>query len=773
MWEHDAVMHVGRQPFSAELIDQIRSLVGGGEEVTRAALSRQVCDLLGWRSANGRRQEVKCRKVLLALDRQGLIKLPPPRSVSIGGKVAPALDGRFDFSQIAMPLADLGEVWLEPVDGASEARSRQWWGMMGTYHPLGAGPLCGAQIRYFVLSRAGIVGGLSFSAPAWRVQARDNWIGWDDAGRRSGLSKVVCNSRFLILPNVKVPHLASRVLSLALRRVAADWQGRYGVSPVLAETFVDTSRHRGTCYRAANWVHVGQSAGRGRQDRKRTARLAIKDVWLYPLARNWRQALNGAEPIPRQQSALPQADWAEVEFGNCALGDERLNRRLVTLARDFYAQPMASIPQACGGDRAKTKATYRFLDNEQTTMKTLLQPHHQATEARMATHKVVLAVQDTTSLNYTAHPATEGLGPVGNSIKAQGLQLHSTLAMTTDGTPLGFLDVQCWARDADEFGKRKTCNQRATEDKESLKWLDSFQATAKAQERLPETTVVNIGDREADIFELFVLALQDKQGPKLLVRAMHNRRVKAEQYLLWPLLEAQRVAGIQTIQVPRQGSRPTRQARLSIRFARVELRPPGRRPGKALPVWAVFAREEQPPAGVTPLEWMLLTTIPVESFEQAIEKLHWYTRRWQIEVLHRILKSGCRIENRQLENADRLEACLAIDLVVAWRIHHLNKLGREIPDVPCTVYFEEAEWKALVALATQNPLPPPEPPTLREAIRLTAGLGGFLGRKGDGEPGTQTMWIGLQKLDTATAMWRVMMQMVGGTQVAVSSTDYG
>ena len=306
MWEHDVGMRIGGHDFSAEVLDEIRRLADGGADLTRAEFSRQVCDFLGWRGANGRRQAMKGRKVLLALDRRGEIKLPPARPVSIGGRITPGIAEKFDFPRIAMSLAELGAVWLEPVDGRDEARSRQWWTMMTSHHPLGAGPLCGAQIRYFILSREGIAGGLSFSAPAWRVQARDEWIGWDDAGRQVGLSKVVSNSRFLILPGVKVPHLASHVLGLALRRVVGDWRVRYGVAPVLAETFVDSSRHRGTCYRAANWVHVGRSGGRGRQDRKRTAKLAI----------------------------------------------------------------------------------YRFLDNEQTTMKTLLQPHYQATETSTTASQV-------------------------------------------------------------------------------------------------------------------------------------------------------------------------------------------------------------------------------------------------------------------------------------------------------------------------------------------------------------------------------------------------
>lgn len=765
-------MLVGGQEFTETALASIRALASAEGGITRTGLSRAVCEHLGWRGPDGRLKEMQCRVALLRLERLGVIELPPsPVGIFSRGPTSIAAE-RLEVPRIETTLAALGPVWLETVDARNEARSRQWWAMMNAHHPLGGGPLCGAQIRYLVITEWGCIGGLSFSAPAWRLGARDEWIGWDDAGRRTGLPRVINNSRFLILPSVRVPHLASHVLGLALRRVAADWQARYGVTPVLAETFTDQTRHRGTCYRAANWVHAGQTDGRGRQDRKGTTKLAVKDVWLYPLARNWREVLGGRER-PKTVRKSGVTNWAEGEFGSCALGDERLNRRLVRLAQDFYAQPTANIPQACGGDRAKTKAAYRFLDNERTTMKTLLEPHYRATAARMAAHKVVLAVQDSTSLNYTAHPATEGLGPISNSIKAQGLQVHSTLTMTTDGLPLGFIDVQCWAREAEEFGKRKTCNQRAIEDKESLKWLDSYRATAKVQEQLPGTTVVSIGDREADIFELFVLAQQNERGPTVLVRAMHSRRVNAEQKLLWPTLEAQPVAGLQVVKVPRQGSRPTREAELSVRFAKVELaRPMGRR-GAGISVWAVFTREEQPPEGVTPLEWMLLTTMPVETFEQAIEKLHWYTRRWTIEVLHRILKSGCRIEDRQLGQADRLEACLAIDLVVAWRIHHLNKLSRETPDVPCTVYFEDYEWKALIAFTTKNPIPPAEPPPLREAIRRVAGLGGFLGRKRDGEPGTQSLWMGLQRLDDIAAMYRVMVKMIHETQVPVSRTKYG
>jgi len=214
-------------------------------------------------------------------------------------------------------------------------------------------------------------------------------------------------------------------------------------------------------------------------------------------------------------------------------------------------------------------------------------------------------------------------------------------------------------------------------------------------------------------------------------------------------------------------------AQLELRFAPVELRPPQRKPQLApIRLWAIMATERD--QGASALRWLLLTTVEVTDLESAAEKLRWYALRWQIEVFHRTLKSGCRMEDRQLRDADRLEACLAIDMVVAWRIVHLTKLGRETPEVACTVYFEDIEWKALVGFVHRNPIPPSKPPSLREAIRMVAGLGGFLGRKGDGEPGSQTLWRGLQRLDDIAEAWHLSSQRFVPRDGPVSSHhDYG
>jgi hypothetical protein len=360
-------------------------------------------------------------------------------------------------------------------------------------------------------------------------------------------------------------------------------------------------------------------------------------------------------------------------------------------------------------------------------------------------------------LNYDAQPAIENLGPIGARADAWfGLLVHDTMAFSVSGLPLGLIDVQCWARDANQFGKKHKRRELPIEDKESYKWLKSVQAAARLQACLPHTSVVSVGDREADVFELFDHTRSLPHAPKLLIRAEQNRALTQEQGKLWEHLRAHPIAGYQQLQLPRRGSRAARMVKLAISYACVELKPPQRKASlTALRLWAVFAREIDAPANATALEWMLLTTCPVASFEAAIEKLAWYTQRWGIEVYHRTLKSGCQIEARQLGNADRIEACLAIDLVVAWRIMHLSKLGREHPDVPCTLYFSDTEWKALLTFVNRNPEVPAEPPSLREATRLVAGLGGFLGRKCDGEPGTQTLWLGLQRLDDITAMYQV------------------
>lgn len=768
-------MKICGRDFSTDIIKRIQSVADMEPTISRRALSLQVCDLLDWKGRNGRPKEMSCRVALLRLNRRGQITLPESVPKAMAFRTTEPKEVSVTLAEVSCTLGELGGAEIIPVGKGNRELSGIWNTIMARHHYLGKGPLCGAQIRYLIKSSTyGWLGGLSFSAASWRVTARDQFIGWSEEARLENLSQVVCNSRFLIAPSVRVPHLASHILSRCIKRLGQDWLERYGYAPVMLETYVEQGRFRGTCYRAANWQKIGETRGRGRQDRDQACSAPVKDLYVYPLRGDATTILckQTVTPISPASPQKPASDWAEEEFGSVNLGDERLSHRLVTIVRDFYARPQASIPQACQ-TRANTKATYRFFEHPSTAMDVLLSQHSITTVNRCKKESIVLAVQDTTSLNYSAHPATANIGPIGSYQDGPiGLLVHDTMAFNMEGVPLGLLDVQCWARNPDDFGKKAKRHTLPIEEKESYKWLKSYEKVAEAQRACPDTMFISVGDREADIYELFALASANLSAPKLLVRAKQDRTLDDTQGHLWQHLESLESSGIQEIHVPRQKNRQTRIAELEVRFTEVALKPPRRRQNLApLPVWAVFARETNPPEDVEPLEWMLLTTCPVTNFEQAVEKLDWYAKRWGIEVYHRTLKSGCKIEERQLGHAERIESCLAIDMVVAWRIHHLTKLGRATPDVPCTVFFEEAEWRAMTAYINKDPSPSAEPPTLREATRMVASLGGFLGRKSDGEPGTKSIWLGLQRLDDLTSMWTVLIKRIQPTRDPPSFHD--
>ena len=764
-------MQVIGQEFSDELITRIATAVETEPSLSRSALSRRVCDWLDWRAPNGSLKDMSCRTALLRLHAKGLIPLPDPadKDLFMRKDQAPKIDILKGIENSTGSLEELGSIEVVPIESGNRSRSHVWNALMEKYHYLGAGPLCGAQMRYLVKSAVyGWIGGVAFSAAAWRLSDRDNWIGWSDQARRKNLSKVICNSRFLLVP--KIPNLASHILGRVVRRIKDDWNARYAIEPVLIETFVNQEKFQGTCYQAANWHHIGATQGRGRMDRSHACCHEIKDIYAFPLTKYFREILcvmvaGETSPVivrpPAEDSEEKREDWAQEEFGGAVFGDHRLTKRLVTIARDLYARPQANIPQACQ-TRAGTKAAYRFFDNAETSMEKILDPHYQSTVKRSAQEAVVLAVQDTTTLNYSAHPATENLGPVGSTLDGPiGLILHDTMAFNQQGTPLGLLDVQCWARNPKEFGKKKLRHSLPIEQKESCKWLESFKKVAKAQKDCPDTVFVSIGDREADIYELLELALADPSAPKLLVRSQHNRRLAKEQAYIWDKIAQEPIVVELSIRVPRRGNRPSRDAMLAIRFGEVTLKPPDRKSKREdLSVRAVLATEVEPPEGPEPIEWRLITTCEVDSPQAAVEKVHWYAGRWGIEVYHRTLKSGLKIEERQLGTADRIESCLAVDMVVAWRVHHLTKLGRETPDVPCTVFFEDHEWKGLLTYWARKPVMSGDPPTLHEAMQLTAKLGGFLGRKCDGEPGTKALWLGLQRLDDIAGVYQFMAPFV-------------
>lgn len=444
------------------------------------------------------------------------------------------------------------------------------------------------------------------------------------------------------------------------------------------------------------------------------------------------------------------------EFQNAQLGDERLTKRLCQLAERFEHQPQASIPEATGS-WGQACGAYRFFDNEEVDPEDILASHTERTLERAQTEVLMLAVADTTSLNYSERPNTKGLGPIGNSTdKAFGLWLQSLLAFTPEGLPLGLLEAHSWARDPEQFGANHQRNQKPIEEKESYKWLRSYQTLQKLAARTPHTRWVMVADREADIYELFELAMSQPDSSGLLIRLQHNRALEESACRLLAQLAREPQVGTLMVKVPRKKNQPARRARLQIRFASVRLRAPQLKSKRApLALWAIEAREMHPPRGVTPICWRLLTTLAVHTVKQAIEKVQWYCARWGIEVFHKVLKSACAVEEAQLEEAKRLQRLITIRLIVAWRIMWLDRLGRERPTAPISEILEEAQWKLLYCAVYGAGRLPRKKPTVGEGVRWIAQMGGFLGRRGDGNPGPQTLARGLARLDAVSLGWKL------------------
>jgi Transposase DNA-binding/Transposase Tn5 dimerisation domain len=444
--------------------------------------------------------------------------------------------------------------------------------------------------------------------------------------------------------------------------------------------------------------------------------------------------------------------WVEEELAYTNLGDLRLNRRLMTTVANLAAHPMASVPEA-SGSMAATKGTYRLWDNEaqEVTPQAFLYSHQQRTTERIAAlgKATVLAVQDTTEI---AIGDVKGAGYLDRP-RHNGLKLHSVLAVSENGVPLGLLEQHAWARPSSSKGKAKARRKRATAQKESQRWLDGF---AVAQAVLPAnvTTVVTVADREADIYDLFAAPRQP--NAKLLIRATHNRRVRQtddELGYLKDILPVLPVGGTLTVEVTRQANRPARHAVLTIRWTELTLLPP--RVGAAAAnaegerVQVVWVYEEHAPEGQSPIDWLLLTTLPVDDFAQAAQCVRWYSLRWLVERFHFTLKSGCQVEELQLETADRFMRALATYSIVAWRLLWLTHEARTHPDQPCNELLETVEWQLLVQHFEPQQRTS-KPPTLHQAVLWIAQLGGFLGRKADGEPGVKTIWRGLRRLSDMT-----------------------
>ncbi len=457
-------------------------------------------------------------------------------------------------------------------------------------------------------------------------------------------------------------------------------------------------------------------------------------------------------------------NWFDEEFADISLKDKRRNRRFMRLVASWWERFGSSIASNCKG-WAEQMAAYRLFSCKFVTLLAVLSPHRRMTIVRAKSEQVVLLVQDTTELDYEGKPIARTVGEVGptNTNRRVGMLAHVLLALTTDRKPLGVLGINLLVRDRLQGKKRSRAHkQQPIEEKESYRWYQGFRTACALQRLTPETKVVSISDREGDIYEVLLASKSPSFVAQFIIRACQDRIVisgRGKKQPLKLLLHLSPVMGHAIVDVPAAPGRTARKANFMIHAQEVTFRPPYRIEGKLAKVTvnAVMMREVKPPSGENPIEWVLLTSMPISTVNEIQTIIQYYTCRWEIEVFFRLWKSGCHVESFQWHTRARMAPTLALCAVLTWRIHLLGRLGQTNPDDPCTVFCTDTEWKVIAILAMGKQ--PKAPPTVSTIIKWIAKLGGFAGRRSDGPPGPLVLMRGWLHLQDAFRLYdRISME---------------
>lgn len=452
-------------------------------------------------------------------------------------------------------------------------------------------------------------------------------------------------------------------------------------------------------------------------------------------------------------------DWIIEELGTLSFGDKRLKNRAQKVLAHLSHNATDSIPTACG-KAGETKAAYRFFDNDRVTPEKINNTHFEATLARMQAYPVVLIPQDTTVLNFSTQYERKDAGPTTKD-STKGIYFHCAVAVTPEKICLGTLSSKQWHREElqklTKKERRKKNYETPIEGKESYRWLENYKKANEFAAALPNTMIVSIADREGDIYEIYDEAnkIFSNEGAKAhyLIRAKTDRKVCNEKgqkndEKIKSKLKSGKALGQMLINVSEKKKRKAREAHMTIYAEEIYIALPNKQKKDKdytpIKITAILCTEPNPPTGVDAIEWLLITDLTVLTFEEACEKIQWYTCRWQIEIFFKILKSGCTIEKLQLTDKN-FSACLSFYIIIAWRILYVVMMGRQCPDMSCESIFSKEEWQTTYVVVYRKK-PPEIPPTINEMIRMVASLGGYLNRKSNREPGVKTMWIGMRNM---------------------------
>ena len=721
-------------------VSRLKGVLSSHPFYGRTALARRVCEVFGFYTATGDLRTASCLQALRVLNGEGKIMLPSSTPRPDHAKARLLSEPVPSPTGVPERIEDLAELRIELVQTREELAV--WNTLMDQEHPQGVTKFAGVQKKYLFNSAHGYLGGIGFAASALYLAAREAWIGWSSAQRDQYRSHMIGLNRFLIRPDIRCKNLASYLLSRSLRQMRADVYETHACRIWVVETFVDAP-YSGTCFVAAGFHRVGETLGRGRHAPTNACTRSKKGVFLYEFSSGWRTEL-GLSPAPIYPileigAGLDANQWAVQEFGAADLGHKSRTDRLVKSADLLSRSPGAPITANLEMDRAAVSGHYRFIDHpdrEAVSPERILAPHRARTVERMRGEQTVLCLIDETKISYSTRPSCAGLEVIGRNqtdSKSGGVRLHTTLAVTDQGLPLGVL--RCGYGPSDPSGAHPN-RQR---------WIDAVEdvvACAKGIRR--STRMVVVIDREGDSAHVMERCLRG-QRVEVLVRAQHERNLpNGKKLFAW--LHQRKAAGRIEVPIERLSQRSKsgrvlhkgregRIACMEVRFVSVEL--------SWGPMTAIEVRELH--RGSDALKWILLTSLPVTTFEEAQTVVGYYLQRWRAEDLFRVLKSGCKAEELRMNPAVKLHRAVTIYTVIAWRLLLLTLLGREVPNMSADILFTETQLRILRSLAAEHELPGPN--DLAAAILLVACLGGYQQGKKRPPPGVEVMWRGYRRLE--------------------------
>ena len=753
---------------------------------TRTAITRFVCEEFGFRTAAGKLQESTCYNALCKLEKRGEIKLPESRETTPRVKAKPVCLERPVALPMNLPERAENIKGLEVILVDSKELLKIWNTLVVQEHPLSFNKTFGSGFKYLINSENGILGAIGFGSAAEHLVNRDMFIGWSDEIRGLHLNKVVSMSRFLIRPSVKCKNLASRVLSLCVKRFVEDFKNEYNFSPMLLETFVEHDQ-TGGCYKAANWIFLGYTAGLGRDGKLSGTIEDQKQIYVYPLNNNFREGLgvedfdnnidindiiknrplkegeNYKKEITKITDGLELDNWVENEFLGCDLGSKTRNTNYLLLVKTMFSNPKASLAEAVGGDKKLLDKFYYLLDNEKedVNIDSMMHIHTENTIARINLEKTVIYAVDGLVINEDqvkcAKDELGDIGKSGNNI-IKGFKSTNILALNTKGITLGVLkssiDTPKFLTEEEKEYRKRVKYDIPLEEKKTFVWIRKIRWLAEFSEGTQNVQHVYVADRENDNYDIF-FELSNSKRLDYVIRASYNRKVyilggntkQENKVFLFDYLYNKKDFITTNIDIPKDNNgNKARKANVKIVCEKVCIPPSKYTPDEPYIIAnVVMVKEEEAPEGYEPIEWILYSSLSINTWEDALTIIGYYKKRWRIEEWHKVCKSMCGIDELRSRKVERMKRQIAIKMIIAWYIMFVTLLGREYPELPGNVIFSEQEMDILKEYATYKNGSISN--TLGDMTTQVARIGGYVDNNEE-NPGNETTCKGIAILQT-------------------------